>query len=84
MRLHDTDRPRTAASIEAVLPDASAFLVRDLTTPLGTIPAAIVRGSDIKELIIEIGEGDDSEEQHQAVAGGFEKEDIDGGKASEV
>lgn len=34
-------------TVAAVRPDSSALLVRRLETPLGTVPAAVLRGGDI-------------------------------------
>lgn len=54
LHLFDTDAPRTAASITAAQPDSSAFLVKDLQTPLGNVSSAIIRGTDIIRLSVKL------------------------------
>lgn len=43
--------------IAAVQPDSSAFLVRRLATPLGELPAAVVRGEDVLVVAAKFGAG---------------------------
>lgn len=52
--LHDNQEPRIASSIAAFAPDSSAYVVRDLQTPLGTVPTAIIRGSDTVRIAIDV------------------------------
>lgn len=53
LQLRDGGSPKHASSIKSIHPESGDVLVVQLKTPLGVVPAAIIRGSDILHMEID-------------------------------